>query len=113
MQMRFQLAEPLKEVLPVVEEEAEEQGVERLQHQALEQCHLDLVEASQHTFGLAAEAVGPLIRHRHHLEVEADLEARLGAWVLGVAGQTVLADLRLGIVSVQLALQHPNFASHP
>ncbi len=34
----------------------------------LEQCHLDLVLASQHTFGLAAEAVGPLIRHRHHLE---------------------------------------------
>ncbi len=71
--MRFLLVVPLKEVEAVVEVE------KLLQLLNLEQYHLDLVLASQHTFGLAEEAVGPLIRHRHLLEVEADLEAHLAA----------------------------------
>ncbi len=78
MQMRSRLVVPLKEVLPVVEE-----GVavvaERLQLQALVRCRRGLVLASQHTFGLAEEALVPLIRHRRHLEVEEDPEARLAA----------------------------------
>ena len=79
----------------------------------LEQCHLDLVLASQHTFGLAAEAVGPLIRHRHHLEAVVGLGAHLAAWVLALARQKVREHRCLDMVSGQLALQHPNFALHP
>ena len=96
-----------------MEEEGAAVVVERLQLQALEQYHQDPASANQRTSCLAAEAVGPLIRHRHPREAVVGLGADLAASVLGVAGQTVLADLRLGIVSVQLALQHPNFASHP
>ena len=111
LQMRFRPVVPLKQVLPVVEE-----GVavvaERLLLPNPEQCHLELVLTSQRTSCLAEEALVPLIRHRHLLEVEADLEARLAAWVLGVAERTEQADLQLGIVSGQLALQRPNFASH-
>ncbi len=51
--MRFQLAVPLKEAVAAVDVE------KLLQLLNLEQCHLDLVLASQHTFGLAAEAEGP------------------------------------------------------
>ena len=107
MQMRFLLVVPLKEV-------AEEEGVvARLQLQALEQYHLDLVLTSQRTSCLAEEALVPLIRHRHLLEVEADLEARLAAWVLALAGQKVREHHCLDIVSALLVHQHPNFASHP
>ena len=71
--MRFQLAVPLKEV-------AEEEGVvARLQLQVLEQYHQDLVLASQHTLSLSEVVLAPLIRHRRHLEVEEDPEARLAA----------------------------------
>ena len=96
----------------MVEEEGVAVVVARLLLPTPEQCRQDPALASQRTFGSVEEAVAPLIRHRHHLEVEADLGADLAAWVLGVAEQTVQADLRLDIVSVQFALQHPNFASH-
>ena len=71
--MRFLLVVPLKEVEAVVEVE------KLLQLLNLEQYHLDLVLASQHTFGLAEAALDPLIRHRHLLEAVVGLEARLAA----------------------------------
>ena len=73
LQMRFRPVVPLKEA-------AEEEGVvARLQLQALEQYHLDLVLTSQRTSCLAEEALVPLIRHRHLLEAVVGLEARLAA----------------------------------
>ena len=78
LQMRFRPVVPLKEVLQVVEEVVAV-VVARPQLQALVRYHLDLVLASQHTFGLAEVVLAPLIRHRHHLAVEADLGADLAA----------------------------------
>ena len=111
LQMRFRPVVPLKEVLQVVEEVVAV-VVARPQLQALVRYHLDLVLASQHTFGSAAEAVAPLIRHRRHPVVEEDPEAHLAAWASVLAERTEQADLQLDIVSVQLALQRPNCASH-
>jgi hypothetical protein len=78
MQTHFRLVVPLKEVLQVVEEVVAV-VVARPQLQALVRYHLDLVLASQHTFGLAEAALDPLIRHRHLLEAVVGLEARLAA----------------------------------
>ena len=62
-----------------MEEEGAAVVVERLQLQALVRYRLGLALASQRTFGLAEEAVGPLIRHRHLLEAVVGLGAHLAA----------------------------------
>ena len=77
--MRFRPVVPLKEAEAVVEEVGVAVVVARLLLPNPEQYRLGLALASHHTFGLAEVVLAPLIRHRHHLAVEADLGADLAA----------------------------------